>query len=90
MSAENPAEGIRAGRANRFRPTPGCFDLALEMVAMTKFRKPFYRADRRLWYVQLDGKQLNPGSDLDQAFERCHAPAFETAVLVLHCDAGGR
>lgn len=34
-----------------------------------KFRKPFYRHDRGLWYVQLDGKQHNLGADRQEAFE---------------------
>jgi integrase len=34
--------------------------------------KPFFRPSRRLWYVQIDGKQHNLGPDEHQAFERYH------------------
>jgi hypothetical protein len=34
--------------------------------------KPFFRPSRRLWYVQIDGKQYNLGPDERQAFERYH------------------
>lgn len=55
---------------------------------------PFFRAPRGLWYVQLDGKQLNLGPDRDEAFRRYHAlmgrphddprpVAGESAVAVL-------
>ena len=54
----------------RTGPLPGSFKaLVLEAFAMTKFPKPFYRADRGLWYVQLDGKQIKLGPDRDNAFE---------------------
>ena len=33
-----------------------------------KYSKPFFCPSRRLWYVELDGKQLNLGSDRDAAF----------------------
>lgn len=38
----------------------------------SKFPKPWYRATRGLWYVTLDGQQINLGSDKDAAFERYH------------------
>lgn len=38
----------------------------------TKYRKPWYRATRGVWYVTLDGKQFNLGADKDQAFEQYH------------------
>lgn len=37
-----------------------------------RFRKPFYRESRRLWYVQLDGRQINLGSDEKEAWRRYH------------------
>jgi integrase len=37
-----------------------------------KFPKPFFRAPRGLWYVQLDGKQINLGPDRDAAFASYH------------------
>lgn len=39
---------------------------------MPQYPKPFHRPARGLWYVQLDGKQLNLGSDRDEAFRRYH------------------
>src|ERR1700733_15085939 len=40
---------------------------------MAHFPKPFYRAPRGLWYVQLNGKQFNLGPDKDAAFKAYHA-----------------
>jgi hypothetical protein len=37
-----------------------------------KQREPFYRQDRGLWYVQLDGRQINLGPDRDAAWQRYH------------------
>ena len=39
---------------------------------MPQYPKPFFRAPRGLWYVQLDGKQVNLGPDRDDAFRRYH------------------
>ena len=39
---------------------------------MARFRKPFFRPARGLWYVQLDGKQINLGPDKDEAFKAYH------------------
>jgi integrase len=36
------------------------------------YPKPFYRADRGLWYVQLAGRQVNLGPDRDAAFRAYH------------------
>ncbi len=35
-----------------------------------KFRKPFYRKDRKRWILQLDGRCINLGPDRAPAFER--------------------
>jgi integrase len=40
---------------------------------MAHYPRPFFRAPRGLWYVQLDGKQHNLGPDKDAAFTRYHA-----------------
>jgi len=37
-----------------------------------KQREPFYRKDRKLWYVQLDGRQINLGPDRVVAWQRYH------------------
>jgi integrase len=37
---------------------------------MKKFPKPWYRPSRGVWYVTLDGKQHNLGSDQAKAFEK--------------------
>ena len=39
---------------------------------MPHFPKPFFRKSRRLWYVELGGKQINLGSDRDEAFRQYH------------------
>lgn len=36
------------------------------------FPKPFYRAPRQRWCVQIGGKQINLGPDQDEAFRRYH------------------
>lgn len=39
---------------------------------MSRFRQPFFRRARGLWYVQLDGRQINLGADRDAAFAEYH------------------
>jgi integrase len=39
---------------------------------MPHFPKPFFRAARNRWYVQIDGHQINLGSDQTEAFRRYH------------------
>ena len=39
---------------------------------MAHFPKPFFRPARALWYVQIDGKQINLGSDKAAAFKAYH------------------
>ena len=39
---------------------------------MPHFPKPFFRESRRLWYVQVDGKQINLGPTEAEAFQRYH------------------
>ena len=39
---------------------------------MAHFPKPFFRPARGLWYVQIDGKQINLGSDKTDAFKAYH------------------
>ena len=39
---------------------------------MPHYPKPFFRALRGLWYVQIDGRQVNLGPDRDEAFRRYH------------------
>ena len=36
---------------------------------MPHYPKPFFRKSRRLWYVQINGRQHNLGPDRDKAFE---------------------
>ena len=47
---------------------------------MPHFPKPFFRKNRGLWYVQLDGKQVNLGADRDEAFARYHKLMQEPVV----------
>src|SRR5205823_1573436 len=56
----------------RPRKPLGLAHQCLEVCHMAHFPKPFFRADRRLWYVQLDGKQHNLGPDRTAAFARYH------------------
>jgi hypothetical protein len=37
---------------------------------MARFRKPFFRVSRGLWYVWHGGKQVNLGPDKDAAFKQ--------------------
>ena len=64
---------------------------------MSHYPKPFFRKSRRLWYVQLDGRQINLGPDREQAFRQYHElmarprpvvrqPQAAQLLLVL-CDA---
>src|SRR6202161_2699409 len=39
---------------------------------MAHYPKPFFRAPRGLWYVQIEGKQINLGPDKDAAFKTYH------------------
>ena len=39
---------------------------------MARFPKPFFRKPRKLWYVQIDGKQHNLGPDETAAFDEYH------------------
>lgn len=39
---------------------------------MSHYPKPFYRKARRLWYVQVRGKQINLGPDRDEALQKYH------------------
>ena len=39
---------------------------------MARFRKPFFRPARGLWYVWHDGRQVNLGADKDAAFTAWH------------------
>ena len=39
---------------------------------MPHFPKPFYKQKRQTWYVQVDGKQINLGTDRETAFQAYH------------------
>jgi len=39
---------------------------------MPHFPKPYFRKSRGLWYVQIDGRQINLGRDRDDAFQQYH------------------
>lgn len=40
---------------------------------MAHFPKPFFKKGRGLWYVQIDGRQVNLGPDKEAAFKQYHA-----------------
>ena len=44
---------------------------------MPHFPKPFFKKGRGLWYVQINGKQLNLGPDEAEAFRQYHALMME-------------
>jgi integrase len=48
---------------------------------MAHYPKPFFRAPRGLWYVQINGKQFNLGPDKDAAFKAYHALMQQTEKL---------
>lgn len=62
---------------------------------MPHFPKPFFRAARGLWYVQLNGRQHNLRPDKDAAFRRYHElmteppekPAVRSDLIVVVVDA---
>ena len=39
---------------------------------MAHFPKPFFKKARKLWYVEINRKQINLGPDRDQAFRKYH------------------
>lgn len=39
---------------------------------MAHFPKPYFRKGRGLFYLQIDGRQINLGPDRDEAFRRYH------------------
>ena len=39
---------------------------------MARFRKPFFRPARGLWYIWHDGKQVKLGPDKEAAFTAWH------------------
>lgn len=41
--------------------------------------KPFFRKRRNRWYVQINGRQINLGSDKDEAFRLYHQLMSEAA-----------
>lgn len=41
-------------------------------VRYAPFPKPFFKKTRALWYVEINRKQINLGSDRDAAFRRYH------------------
>jgi len=55
---------------SRFRVAP--FSRNRKDNPVPHFPKPFFRASRKLWYVQLNGRQINLGSDKDEAFKKYH------------------
>ena len=65
---------------------------------MPHYPKPFFRKSRQLWYVQIDGRQINLGPDRDAAFTQYRdlmatpkllAPAIRNSageLVVVLCD----
>jgi integrase len=55
---------------------------------MPHYPKPFHRANRGLWYVQIDGRQHNLGPNKDEAFRRYHQLMQAPAPVVSTLAAG--
>jgi integrase len=66
---------------------------------MPHYPKPFFRKDRRLWYVQISGRQINLGPERDAAFAQYRdlmatpqpapmpvVPASAAQLVVVLCD----
>ena len=51
---------------------------------MPHFPKPFFVKARKLWYVQLGGRQINLGPDRDAAFTRYHELMLPIAHTASH------
>jgi hypothetical protein len=49
------------------------------------FPKPFFRANRGVWYVQIAGRQVNLGPDKSKAFRRYHDLMREERPAHLPC-----
>jgi hypothetical protein len=54
---------------------------------MKKFPKPWFRPKRGVWYVTLDGKQVNLGPDRDAAFEEYKRLLSEPKKAVVRSDS---
>ena len=57
---------------------------------MARFRKPFFRPVRGLWYVWHDGKQVNLGADKDAAFTAWHELRSKPATPVVTATEAAR
>jgi integrase len=55
---------------------------------MSHYPKPFFRTSRQLWYVQLDGRQINLGRDRDEAFRVYHDLMARPKPVIQRRDAG--
>ena len=57
---------------------------------MPHYPKPFFRESRQLWYVQLNGRQINLGPNRDAAFTRYHdlndGTALKNAKMAVRSD----
>ena len=54
---------------------------------MPHYPKPFFKRARGVWYVQIDRKQINLGSDRDAAFRRYHELMVKPAARKLSADS---
>jgi hypothetical protein len=54
---------------------------------MSHYPKPFFRKSRQLWYVQLDGRQINLGPDRDKALRLYHELMARPKRTVRHCNS---
>ncbi|MDA0658959.1 MAG: tyrosine-type recombinase/integrase [Planctomycetota bacterium] len=54
---------------------------------MPHFPKPFFKKSRGLWYVQINGKQVNLGPNSDEAHHRYHQLMLEPRTQTVSDDA---
>jgi len=53
---------------------------------MPHFPKPWFRKNRKLWYVEFNGKQVNLGPDRDKAFRKYHELMAQPAPQIVVTD----
>lgn len=53
---------------------------------MPHFPKPYFRKARKLWYVEINRKQINLGPDNDEAFRQYHQLMNQPRAQVVSAD----
>src|SRR2546423_12211002 len=68
---KRPPGGCNHPRAGEPSDSPWCFhrESVWEVHTMPKRPEPFYVAARKIWRVQIDGRQINLGPDEETAWQ---------------------